>query len=270
MQFITSTIQKKSTSVTLKEAFCTDERYTRASWINVIMIINHELTGINVVLMYSSTILETILGTGGGFNARQGTYVVALVNAFSAFTGIFTVQVFGRRTLFLYGHFGIFISYMLMSTFIITGMNSGVLTMMCVFLFVYQNTSGQVGWLYAVETCTDISLGICLQALWGTVLLLSLTSETLMDSALQPQGVFYMFGVFSLFAFVFVYFFLDETKGLSEKQKKALYIPGAKYGRKLRSEENPDDFPTTPFAERRPKYTGLASSLETSTMTTLT
>ena len=54
-----------------------------------------------------------------------------------------------------------------------------------------------------------------------------------------------------MIAVFFVYFYIDETFGLSEKQKKALYIPGAKFGRKLRSDENPDDFPTTPFAERR-------------------
>ena len=71
LEFISSTIQKASTSVSLKEAFITDERYTRSSWVNVVMIVFHELTGINVVLMYSSTILETILGTEpGSFNAR--------------------------------------------------------------------------------------------------------------------------------------------------------------------------------------------------------
>ena len=74
-----------------------------------------------------------------------------------------------------------------------------------------------------------------------------------MDSFLQPQGVFYMFGILSLIAVVFTYFFLDETMGLSEKQKKALYIPGAKFGRKLREDEKSEDFPTTPFAERKQK-----------------
>ena len=143
--------------------------------------------------------------------------MIAAVNIFSSFTSIFAVRWFGRRTLLLVGHTGIFIAYMLMGAFVITKFNYGVLVMICVFLFVYQNTSGQVGWLYAVETCCDISLGICLQALWGTVLLLSLTSETLMDSFLQTQGVFFMFGGFSLVAALFVYFFLDETKGLSEK-----------------------------------------------------
>ena len=58
-----------------------------------------------------------------------------------------------------------------------------------------------------------------------------------MDSALQPEGVFFMLSGFSIIALFFVYFCMDETKGLSEKQKKSLYIPGAKYGRKLKPME---------------------------------
>ena len=43
---------------TLKEAFFTDERYKRASWVNIAGIIFHETTAINVILLYSTTILE--------------------------------------------------------------------------------------------------------------------------------------------------------------------------------------------------------------------
>ena len=46
-----------------------------------------------------------------------------------------------------------------------------------------------------------------------------------------------MFGIFCVLGALFNYFFVAETKGLSEKEKKSLYIPGAKYGRKLRHEE---------------------------------
>ena len=94
-------------------------------------------------------------------------------------------------------------------------------------------------------------------------MLLSLTSETMMDSALQPQGVFYLFGVFSLLGFIFVYFLLAETKGLSSKQKQALYIPGAKYGRKLKVSESPEDYPVTPIQERKTRQTNIADSRST-------
>ena len=48
-----------------------------------------------------------------------------------------------------------------------------------------------------------------------------------------------MFGFFSACAVVFEYFYVAETKGLSEREKKGLYCPGAPYGRKLVYDEEP-------------------------------
>ena len=87
-----------------------------------------------------------------------------------------------------------------------------------------------------------------------------------MDSALQPQGVFFLFAGFSFVAIFFVYFRMDETLGLSEKAKKLLYVPGAKYGRKLRpGEETPevegteDSSPIGTWHERQ-KANGIGDS----------
>ena len=82
-----------------------------------------------------------------------------------------------------------------------------------------------------------------------------------------------MYSGFSLIAVVFVYFCMDETKGLSEKQKKSLYIPGAKYGRKLREGEEvplvsitplPSPFPSPSPSDRTDdsKRLGIGNTLE--------
>ena len=73
--------------------------------------------------------------------------------------------------------------------------------------------------------------------LYGTVLILSLTTETLMDSPLQPQGVFLCYAGISFCAIFFVYFFMGETKGLSEKERKEMFMPGRPWGRKLKEDE---------------------------------
>ena len=175
---------------TLKEAYVTDERYVRASWVNFFAMIFHELTAINIVMAFSTTILDDILGDPdeqtSGFTARQGTYVVGLVNFLSACLCILSMRFFGRRTLLLVGHIGICLSYFFMAIFTITGANYGVLAMLCSFLLIYQNTSGPVAWAYAAETCCDVSLGVSLLVLYSVVLFLSLTTSSLMDSALQP------------------------------------------------------------------------------------
>ena len=50
LSMLKATAQKKTSKVSLGQAYCSDERYTRASWVNFTNIIFHELTGINVIL----------------------------------------------------------------------------------------------------------------------------------------------------------------------------------------------------------------------------
>ncbi len=82
-----------------------------------------------------------------------------------------------------------------------------------------------------------------------------------MESPLKPEGCFVLFGIFSLLAVGFEWYFVAETKGLSEREKKNLYTPGQLYGRKLKEgEEYPqlESPETSIFAESL--YNSRASS----------
>jgi len=160
---------------------------------------------------------------GSGFNPRVGTYFISIVNLVASLMAIWTVRTFGRRPLLLYGHLGIAIAHVFIGTFTIIGFDIGTLAGICIFIFIYQNTSGPVAWLYASETCVDAGLGVVIQCLWFTVLVLSLVTEPLMNSKLHPAGVFYLFAIISFIATYYVYKIIKETKGLSDKEKKALY-----------------------------------------------
>ena len=46
-----------------------------------------------------------------------------------------------------------------------------------------------------------------------------------------------MFAFYNFVAIFFMYFFVPETKGLLEADKKKLFYPGAKWGRKLKEGE---------------------------------
>jgi len=109
----------------------------------------------------------------------------------------------------------------------------GVLVMMCVFLLIYQNTSGPVTWAYAAETCCDVSLGVALLSLYSTIFVLNLTTEPLMHSPLGQQGVFFLFAGCSFVAVFFMWKFVPETKGLTDAEKKRLFYPGSKWGPKV-------------------------------------
>jgi predicted MFS family arabinose efflux permease len=57
-------------------------------------------------------------------------------------------------------------------------------------------------------------MGVAALMLWAADLLVSLTSLSLSNS-LGPRGIFWLFGLIAVVAFVFIYFFVPETKGRS-------------------------------------------------------
>ena len=98
--------------------------------------------------------------------------------------------------------------------------------MMCLFVAVYQETSGTVAWVYAAETTQDAGLGCAFFTLWSTVFILSLVCPPLMNpDLLGPSNMFFMFSGLSAIAVFFCWFYMKETRGLTDKEKKSLYFP---------------------------------------------
>lgn len=163
---------ESSSAAGLSSALC-NPQYRRATWINIGYIIFHELTGINVIILYSTTMFKEMHKGGGGISPKTGTYIVGFTNAFTSFIAVFFIKYFGRRTLIIWGHILIGIVHCLVGVFNILEYNNGVIAMIVLFLVFYENSSGPIAWLYAVETCIDSAMGICLLTLWFTVCVLS-------------------------------------------------------------------------------------------------
>lgn len=138
-----------------------------------------------------------------------------------------TVSKFGRKPLQQWGYLGIGISHALIAVFILTGVDYGIIVMICVFIFIYANSTGPLAWVYCAETCTDIGLGVCLLTLWVVVLIEILTVPMLMNTSLETSGVFMIFAVFGVFAAIFAKIWLKETRGLTDLQKRSLFAPDA-------------------------------------------
>ena len=93
-----------------------------------------------------------------------------------------------------------------------------------------------------------MALGTGGMVIFGVILFEAYTAFTFINW-LHPSGFFIMYGVFSSIAFLFTYHFIAETKGLTDKEKKELYIPGAKWGRALRAGEEYKRRPTAASVE---------------------
>ena len=63
-----------------------------------------------------------------------------------------------------------------------------------------------------------------------------------MESALKPQGVFWLFSGISVFGAIFCYVYIKETKGLNDKDKKMLYSPIREHRQSLVILDNTGEF----------------------------
>ena len=133
------------------------------------------------------------------------------------------VKVVGRRPLLLYGQ--IFMSFfmMMIGFFKVTKSYTEMFITMNLFIGAFQLSIGSVAWLYVAETTVDQASGFCMTGNFITCILISFSMEYLMASALQVQGTFWLFGVLTAIGAIFVFFFVKETRGLSDKEKKSLY-----------------------------------------------
>jgi hypothetical protein len=93
------------------------------------------------------------------------------------------------------------------------------------FLASFQFTDGPLYFMYTSEVTVDSGLGFGVFGIKFTGLIISLTTEYLMDSPLQPHGVFWLYAGITWIGAVFFFFAMRETKGLTDRQKKELYRP---------------------------------------------
>ena len=74
------------------------------------------------------------------------------------------------------------------------------------------------------EILSDIQLGFVTTVHYIGGVEISLVSEWMIDT-LKPTGLILFYSIFNVFACLMVIIFMRETKGLTDKEKKELYMP---------------------------------------------
>ena len=95
----------------------------------------------------------------------------------------------------------------------------------CLLILTYQVSQGSVAWLYIPEVSNDQATGFCMTGEFIAKLQLSMSFEYILRSSLDVHGTFWFFSAVSLLGFFFMIFFVKESQGLTDIEKKALYTP---------------------------------------------
>jgi len=199
VKFIESHCSTTTSTVTVKDAYFARE-FKTGSWVGLFVMVIHEFTGINAILLYSNQMLSS--GADSKISPREGTDIIGVVYLLSACMAVWTAKKFARRTLLIWGHVLMGICHCLVGLGFQLNNPNLTLIAMCLFIFFYANSSGCITWLYCSEVSVDAALGLIGTAGYGITFFLSLVTEPLMVSPLQKDGTFYMFGAISLMAAV--------------------------------------------------------------------
>ena len=196
-----------------------------APWLRPALVVGlglavfQQITGINAVIYYAPTILEsTGLGNVASILATVG---IGTINVVMTVVAIMLVDRVGRRKLLLVGVGGMVATLAVLGTvFYLPGLSGGlgVIATISLMLFVsfFAIGLGPVFWLLISEiyplSVRGSAMGVVTVANWGANLLVSLTFPVLTDGV-GTSATFWLFGLCSLLGLLFVYRYVPETKG---------------------------------------------------------
>ncbi|WP_049892706.1 sugar porter family MFS transporter [Natronococcus jeotgali] len=209
----------RSESGTLRDLF--------QSWVRPMLIVGvglalfQQVTGINTVMYYAPTILES---TGFQDTASLlATVGIGVVNVVMTVVAVLLIDRTGRRPLLLAGLGGMTVMLgILGAVFFLPGLSGGLgwLATGSLMLYVafFAIGLGPVFWLMISEIypmeIRGTAMGVVTVLNWAGNLLVSLTFLRLVD-VFGQSGTFWLYGVLTLLALVFCYQLVPETKGRS-------------------------------------------------------
>jgi len=164
---------------------------------------------------------------------QSTVYAVSLIGVIGA---LYTIKTFGRRKLLLIGHSTILCLLIGLSICNFAKLNFLAYILVCLEIAVYNLTTLQAAWIFSAEVCVDSALGIVIMSLYIDILI-SGTLFPILNSLITRGGTFLFYAVITLGGIVYIYFYMPETKYLSDKEKKEVFWPGTEYGRPLKDGE---------------------------------
>lgn len=98
----------------------------------------------------------------------------------------------------------------------------------CILLFVcsWSSSQGPVIWTYVAECTVDKAVAISVCGLWVSAFEHVVTIQPFI-AAMGLNGTLWLFAAENLCCLIFVIVFMRETKGLTQIQKKSIYVQKA-------------------------------------------
>jgi len=202
-------------------------------------------TGVNFIFYYSTPFLSS---TGAIDDPFLISMIFTIVNVCSTPISFYTVEKFGRRPLLVYGALGMLICQFIVAIVGVTvGFNklttnaAGVqvaqnigavnaqVAFIAIFIFFFATTWGPGAWVLIGEIfplpirSRGVALSTASNWLWNTIISVITPYLVGPDEANLRSSVFFLWGSLCTCAFVYAYFLVPETKGLTLEQVDRMF-----------------------------------------------
>jgi sugar porter (SP) family MFS transporter len=197
----------------LRELF--SEHYRLPVVIAFVLMVGGQFSGINSIMYYSTEIFRT--STGSANAAFSSSVWIGLVNFVATFGAIALVDKAGRKPLLLTGN-GIQVGalFTVGLIFLHNRHSSALLGFVLLYIVAFAIAAGPLPWV----VCSEIfpaklrgrAMSLATFFIWVACLIVAQTFPMLL-AAIGPARTFWIYAGCSAATFLFVLFFLPETKG---------------------------------------------------------
>jgi sugar porter (SP) family MFS transporter len=185
--------------------------------VGVGLAIFQQITGINTVIYYAPTIIQSA-GIPSASGAILATVGIGVVNVVMTIVSMWLIDRVGRRPLLLIGTAGMIVSLGVLGLVFAIYHGLAWLAVVCLMAYVasFAISLGPIFWLLISEIYPSKirgqAEGTAASANWAANLLVSLTFLTLLN-ALGPSRTFWLYGLLGIGSWIFSYYLVPETKG---------------------------------------------------------
>ncbi|KAL1900544.1 hypothetical protein Sste5346_002267 [Sporothrix stenoceras] len=201
-------------------------------------------TGINFIFYYSTPFLKS---TGAISNTFLISLIFNLINVVSTPLSFWTIERFGRRPILVYGALSMLICEFIVGIIGVTvGFNkthpaptaadpdntlannvsavNAQIAFICIYIFSFASTWGPAAWVVIGEIfplpvrSRGVALSTASNWLWNTIISVITPYMVGEDKGNLKSSVFFIWGGLCTAAFVYAYFLVPETKGLTLEQ----------------------------------------------------
>jgi sugar porter (SP) family MFS transporter len=184
-----------------------------------------QVTGINTIIYYAPSIFQ-LAGFQDTSSSILATVGIGMVNVLATIFAIRYLDRLGRRPLLLTGLIGMCVSLLGLSLAFAFGSDLGQLRWLalgCTFTYIicFAFSLGAILWLVVSEIfpleVRATAMGVAVFSCWLWNFAVSATFLTLLN-ALGPTQTFLLYAIMCVFSFIFCYYKVPETNGVSLEQ----------------------------------------------------